>query len=147
MFGCPIEFDAAQTEIAFDDRALDTQMKHANDLFFAIFRQQVERALARLPAVTRTSDVVRTTVRNPLAGGSCTLAGTARAIGVSTRTMQRRLRNEGTSFAEVVDGLRREMAVAYLDRGVAIPEVASLLGYADTTAFHRAFHQIGRAHV
>jgi AraC-like DNA-binding protein len=51
------------------------------------------------------------------------------------------LRDEGTSFAEVVDALRREMAVAYLDRGIPIAEVASLLGYADTTAFHHAFRR------
>jgi AraC-like DNA-binding protein len=141
LFGCPIEFDAAQTEITFDDSVLETPMQHANDLFFAIFQQQVDRALARLPGTTRTSEVVRAAVRGALAGGGCTLAGTARAIGVSSRTMQRRLHAEGTSFAEVVDVLRREMAVAYLDRGMAIPEVASLLGYADTTAFHHAFRR------
>jgi AraC-like DNA-binding protein len=141
LFGCPLEFDAAQTEITFDDTVLDTRMQNANELFFAIFQQQVERALARLPAATRTSEAVRATVRGALSGGTCTLAGTARAIGVSTRTMQRRLQAEGTSFAEVVDALRREMAVAYLDRGVAIPEVASLLGYADATAFHHAFRR------
>lgn len=141
IFGCPIEFDGARTEIAFDDSVLDTPMEHANDVLFAIFQKQVERALARLPAATRTSEMVRATVRAALSGGACTLAGTARAIGVSTRTMQRRLQAEGTSFAEVVDALRREMAVAYLDSGMAIPEVASLLGYADATAFHHAFRR------
>jgi AraC-like DNA-binding protein len=141
IFGCPLEFNEAQTEVIFDDAVLDTPMQHANDVFFTIFQQQVERALARLPAMTRTSEAVRATVRGALSGGACTLAGTARAIGVSARTMQRRLQAEGTSFAEVVDALRREMAVAYLDRGMAIPEVASLLGYADTTAFHHAFRR------
>jgi AraC-like DNA-binding protein len=57
------------------------------------------------------------------------------------RTLQRRLREEGTSFAAIVDALRREMALAYLDRRVSIPEVAQLLGYADTTAFHHAFRR------
>jgi AraC-like DNA-binding protein len=141
IFGSRIEFDGAQTEVVFDDSVLDTPMQHANDLFFAIFQQQVERALARLPATIRTSETVRATVRAALSGGACTLAGTARAIGVSTRTMQRRLQAEGTSFADVVDALRREMAVAYLDSGMAIPEVASLLGYADATAFHHAFRR------
>lgn len=69
-FGCPIEFDAARTEVVFDDAALDTPMQHANDAFFAIFEQQVQRALARLPAPTRTSEPVRAVVRGALAGGS-----------------------------------------------------------------------------
>ncbi|HEX4340732.1 MAG TPA: AraC family transcriptional regulator [Polyangiaceae bacterium] len=141
IFGCPLEFDAMNTEAVFDDAVLDTPMQHANDVFCAIFEQQVERALGRLPAATRTSASVRAAVRGALAGGGCTLDGTARALGVSTRTMQRRLQTEGTSFAELVDALRREMAVAYLDRGLPIPEVASLLGYADTTAFHHAFRR------
>jgi AraC-like DNA-binding protein len=140
-FGCPIEFDAAHTEIAFGDAVLETPMQHANEVFFAIFEQQVQQALARLPQRMRTSEAVRATLRGALAGGDCTLAGTARAIGVSTRTMQRRLQAEGTSFAEVVDALRRELAVAYLDRGIPIPEVAALLGYSDTTAFHHAFRR------
>jgi AraC-like DNA-binding protein len=55
--------------------------------------------------------------------------------------MQRRLEAEGTSFAAVVDALRRELACAYLDRRVPIPEIAALLGYADGTAFHHAFRR------
>jgi AraC-like DNA-binding protein len=80
-------------------------------------------------------------VRAALASGGCTLAGTARGLGVSTRTMQRRLAAEGTSFAAVVDALRRELACTYLDRRVPIPEIAALLGYADGTAFHHAFRR------
>ncbi len=141
IFGCPLEFDAAFTEVVLDDVVLDTPMQHANDVFFAIFEQQVERALAGLPSASRTSAAVRAAVRGALAGGGCSLAATARALGVSTRTMQRRLSAEGTSFAALVDALRREMGVAYLDRGMPIPEVAALLGYADTTAFHHAFRR------
>ena len=116
-------------------------MQHANAAFFAVFEEQVVRALARLPAVAGASESVRAAVRAALASGGCTLAGTARGLGVSTRTMQRRLEAEGTSFAAVVDALRRELACAYLDRRVPIPEIAALLGYADGTAFHHAFRR------
>jgi AraC-like DNA-binding protein len=141
VFGCPLAFGARHTEAAFDDAVLDAPMKHASDVFFAIFEKQVEQALARLPPTCRASEVVRAAARGALGGGLCTLAGTARAVGASPRTMQRRLRAEGTSFADVVDALRQEMARAYLDRGVPIAEVAKLLGYADTTAFHHAFRR------
>jgi AraC-like DNA-binding protein len=141
LFVCPIEFGATHTEIVFDDAALDAKMQHANEMFCAIFEQQVVRALARLPTSARAAEEVRTAARAALGSGGCTLAGTARALGVSARTMQRRLHAEGTSFGEVVDALRREMALAYLERRVPIPEAALLLGYADTTAFHRAFRR------
>jgi len=141
LFACPLEFGAAHSEIVFDDAALDSKMPHANAAFFAIFEQQIERALARLPSPSSASENVREAIRAALAGGCCTLAGTARMLGVSSRTLQRRLLAEGTSFAEIVDALRREMAVAYLERRVPIAEIASLLGYSEATAFHHAFRR------
>jgi AraC-like DNA-binding protein len=141
IFQCDIEFRSADTEIVFDDAVLDARMQHANEAFSAIFEQQVQSALARLPAAQSTSEHVRVTARAALAGGSCTLAGTARVLGLSARTLQRRLREEGTSFAQVVDLLRRELAVAYLERRIPIPEIAALLGYSDETAFHHAFNR------
>jgi AraC-like DNA-binding protein len=141
LFGCPIEFGCAHTEIAFGVAALETKLAHANDAFLAIFEHQVERAIARLPAATSASGAVRATARASLAGGGCTLAGTARSLGVSTRTLQRHLQAEGASFAEIIDALRREMALAYLERQVPLLQVAEMLGYSDATAFHHAFRR------
>jgi AraC-like DNA-binding protein len=141
LFGCPLAFRQPHTGVELDDAACETPMQHANAAFFAVFEEQVVRALARLPAVAGASESVRAAVRAALASGGCSLAGTARGLGVSTRTMQRRLEAEGTSFAAVVDALRRELACAYLDRQVPIPEIAALLGYADGTAFHHAFRR------
>ncbi|MDB4973409.1 MAG: AraC family transcriptional regulator [Myxococcaceae bacterium] len=141
LFHCELGFAAAHTEVAFDDAVLDTPMHDANAAFCAIFEQQVQRALARLPETCSASADVRSAVHAALASGQCTLAGTASRLGVSTRTLQRRLQHEGTSFAGLIDALRRELASAYLARGLPIAEVASLLGYADGTAFHHAFRR------
>ena len=141
VFACPLEFGAPHTELSLDEAALNTKMPHANTAFLSIFEEQMARALARLPELASTSDSVRTAARAALAGGNCTLDGTARALGVSTRTLQRRLQAEGTAFADIVDALRREMAGAYLERGLAIADVATLLGYSDSTAFHHAYRR------
>lgn len=64
----------------------------------------------------------------------------ARQLSVPTRTLQRRLQEEGTSFEAVADRLRQELAERYLcDRRLGIQETAFLLGYSDVSAFHRAF--------
>jgi AraC-like DNA-binding protein len=141
VFQCALEFRAPHTEIVFDDAVLDARMLHANQAFCAIFEQQVERALARLPNADSASEHVRAAARAALGSGACTLEGTARAMSVSVRTLQRRLQQEGTSFVDVVDALRRELAIAYLERSLPIPEIATLLGYADDTAFHHAFNR------
>ena len=59
---------------------------------------------------------------------------------MSRRTLSRKLEHEGTSFFAVTDGVRREMALAYvLDRRLELTEVAFLLGFSHVESFHRAF--------
>jgi AraC-like DNA-binding protein len=139
LFRCALEFDAAHTELELDRSALDLPLPQANETYRAIFQQQVERALARLPGQSGMTADVRAAAQAALASSDCSLAATATALGVSIRTMQRRLTAEGTSFGELVDALRREMAAAYLDQQMPIQEIAWLLGYAETSAFHHAW--------
>ena len=64
------------------------------------------------------------------------------ALGISARTLQRRLQEEATTFAEVVDGVRRDLAAAYLQNAeYTAAEVAFMLGYAEASSFHRAFRR------
>ncbi|MDB4985476.1 MAG: AraC family transcriptional regulator, partial [Myxococcaceae bacterium] len=97
VFQCPLAFGAPHTEIEFGDAVLDTAMPHANAAFYAIFTQQVERTLERLLPPQSASEHVRGVVRAALGTPGCTLDGTARALGLSTRTLQRRLQKEGTT--------------------------------------------------
>jgi AraC-like DNA-binding protein len=139
LFRCTVEFRAQYTEIDFDDASLDAPLPHANETYCLIFQGQVERALARLPGKSGTAVQVRAAARALLLGGQCTLSGTARTLGMSVRTLQRRLRDDGTSFGELLDSLRRELATEYLDKRLTVSEIAWLLGYAEPSAFHHAF--------
>ena len=70
------------------------------------------------------------------------LDGVARALGMSARTLQRQLRQEGATFAKLLEELRREMAPPLLRDGQhGVSEVAFLLGYEDPSAFRRAFQR------
>jgi AraC-like DNA-binding protein len=132
-------FDAQHCEVEFDRAALSLPLPHANETYFAFFQTHVERALARLPGKSGVANDVRAAARAALASGDCSLAGTARALGISARTMQRRLQADGTSFGELVDALRQELATEYLAQRVPVQEIAFLLGYAEASAFHHAF--------
>jgi AraC-like DNA-binding protein len=75
-----------------------------------------------------------------LRGSQPAIAAVARQIGTSARSLQRRLSAEGTCFNDLVDGVRHEMALRYLDDGRAsLAEVSYLLGFAHPNAFFRAF--------
>lgn len=74
--------------------------------------------------------------------GVPSLAGVARGLSVSVRTLQRRLEQEETTFECAVDDVRRERALKLLGSSeVAIAEVSWLLGYSEQSAFTRAFRR------
>jgi AraC-like DNA-binding protein len=139
VFSCPLEFGSAHTELIFDDVALRTPMRHAHAFYAEIFRQQVEHEIAQLPSAVSVTLEVRGIVGALLPSGVCTLASTARALGLSARTLQRRLQGEGSSFDALVDRLRHELSLHYLDQQLPVREITELLGYTDPRAFHYAF--------
>ena len=68
------------------------------------------------------------------------MGAVAKTIGMSPRTLHRRLKEEGTSFAEITDQVRAELAQSYLARGgLSIGEVAALVGFNDSSAFTKAY--------
>lgn len=110
-------------------------------------RDDVRRAAltlldARLPddAPTGVIAEVRAVLRSQILEGGGDQTTVARALGVSPRTLARRLSAEGTGFRALLDDARAELARHWLaDPTLAIYEVAFLLGYGEASAFHRAF--------
>lgn len=141
LFGCPLEFDADHTELELDAPTLAIPMSAANQAFSAIFAAQVDAALARLDAAGAGFVAEARRVMLAASGARCTLEGTAEVLGTTPRTLQRRLADEGTTFARLRDALRRELATGYLEKGMTVADVAWSLGFADVTAFHHAFRR------
>lgn len=100
------------------------------------FREQLE---------TQTRDVtlterVKHALEEALPGGSTTVEDMARRLNLSKRSLQRRLREEGTSFQDVLSATRFAMSERYLkDGGLSLPEISYLLGFRETSSFFRAF--------
>lgn len=107
-------------------------------------RKHAEALLASLPS-TGDGSVSRqaaSLIRTGLAEGRADLLHVARALGLNSRTLQRRLRAEGLGFSELLDQVRSELAQAYLaDQRIAMHQIAARLGYADGSAFTRWFTQ------
>jgi AraC-like DNA-binding protein len=75
-----------------------------------------------------------------LASGDIGIDSVARAFGLSRQTLYRRLKAEGATFEQVLDGLRRRLALRFIEaEGVAVKEAAWRLGFSDPAAFSRAF--------
>jgi AraC-like DNA-binding protein len=119
---------------------LDTPLVRADPRLCVILDRQVRETLERLPKTTDLSERVRQIVAEKLTAGEPKIGEIARGLGMSARTLQRQLDRDGTKFRELIDALRRELAVSHLkEKEIPIAEVAFLLGFSEASAFHRAF--------
>jgi AraC-like DNA-binding protein len=115
-------------------RGANAELARANDLIAA-------QALARWESA-RLADRVRTVLLDRLPNGSQSQESVARLLGMGTRTLQRRLADEATSYGDLVDATRRELAMAYLREGrQSVADIGYLLGFSGGAAFSRAFRR------
>jgi AraC-like DNA-binding protein len=142
VFRCALHFEQPYNGVSVAREALETPLLKADSGLSTVLERHARELLARLPQVRGFVERVRSHVAEGLASGDATNEAIARRLHMSARTLNRRMRDEGTSLQEVVDTLRRELALRYLDeRRLAIPEVAYLLGFSEASAFHRAFRR------
>lgn len=142
LFRSDLRFDAPTWSLEFRASDLRAELVDADETLAGYLDEVAALKLAELPQDESFTEKVRRVIWTDLSAGQPTVASVASELAVSGRTLQRRLREEGHSFAEVVETLRRDKAEALLkDRNLAIYEVGYLLGYSDATAFYRAFRR------
>ena len=111
-----------------------------------VLEGHADEILARLPAHAGLALEVQRALASRVAGGDTRIESVGRVFGMSARTLQRRLADEGLSFQKLLDDARKVAAGRYLDEStLAIGEIAYLLGYSEAAAFHRAFKRWYRA--
>lgn len=142
VLGCPTHFGCPETRFVLSRAVLDRPLPRRDPALFHYLERHAAAVAESLPTDAELSVRVRRLVTDSLRGGEPIPARTAKALGISQRTLQRRLRDEGTTFARIVDSTRRELSEHYLtEPNVAVFEVAFLLGYSEPSAFHRAFRR------
>ena len=125
-----------------DYAGLDDPLPRADSTLCDLLDQHAQALLDRLPRSDSFADRVRAAIANELTAGDPTAEHVSEALGMSTRTLRRRLKEEGTSHQHVLDEVRNELARSYLGEGkLGITEVAFLLGFSDASAFHKAFRR------
>jgi AraC-like DNA-binding protein len=140
-FRCPVNFDARQNVLVFSKTDIDRPFLTHNADLLAMVAPQLEAELTRQLAQKTISEQIKGIVKKLLAGRRPTLQDVARELHLSTRTLQRRLTDEGVTFQQLMEGARRELAQHYLlHSSLELSETAYLLGYEDANSFFRAFH-------
>ena len=140
LFGCAVRFGSARTEIVIPAAMLERPLAKADPELSAFFDRHAEETLRRMGARADATARVRRAVAEALHAGEVSETNVSKRLGWSERTLRRRLGEEGTSFRQVLDDVRRELAQGWLAQSeMAIGEVAFLLGFSESSNFHRAF--------
>lgn len=139
IFGPSIGFKAGQPGIRFALAALRGLHKVPETCLLSHLEGAAAQYVAALPPCNPLCDRVRAILDADLEGGPPPLATVARQIGISQRSLQRTLKAQGTSFARILDDVRRERARALLAEGrQSLGAITYRLGYADQAVLSRA---------
>jgi AraC-like DNA-binding protein len=138
---CPVIGGAARASVSFRAAALDQPVATSDDELWR-FLSDLLAANARPANRSPLVHQLRRELASVLAEGAPALSAVARRLGQAPRSLQRRLAQEGTTYLDVLDQLRRELAAAHLGKQkLSIPEIAFTLGFDEVASFHRAFRR------
>lgn len=140
-YRCPVEFDAGEYSLVLPSEAVDKHLASANPHLAELNDQVVQRYLEDR-GKDEITDKVKKAIAEELPSGNVSADVVARILFMSPRTLQRRLKQKGTTFRHLVQQTRRELAKQYLAAGkYTATEISFMLGFSEISAFSRAYKQ------
>jgi len=143
IFRSSLHFERSDTALVFSRASLDAKLLAADSGLAELLDRHAAEALQKLGRRTSLTERVRGLVRQSIKDGSVTGADAiARRLGMSSRTLHRRLVTLDATYRGIVDNVRRDIALqSLLDPRLTIREVGFMLGFTTSPAFHRAFRR------
>ncbi|MDX1735987.1 MAG: AraC family transcriptional regulator [Halioglobus sp.] len=139
-FDCPVHFDWDSTIIASDARFLDHPLTEADPEVHRILEDQVRELKSSFP--DDFPGLIRHLIRQGLTTGDCSIERVADYLAINKRTLQRRLRQAGTGYRELLDTVRFEIARNYLRESQgSLTALSDMLCYSELSAFSNAFNR------
>lgn len=137
---CPVQYDAEEDSVTFAQTLLATRLRQPDPLLRKTLEAHALSQLALLDTDTDLTSKVKQSIQKQLAEGITRQDMVAEDLGMTSRTLQRKLSQEGVSYQKLLDEVRQQMAEDYLQNtDMSIPDIALRLGYSETTSFHRKF--------
>lgn len=139
-FECPVQFETGRDALLVSPDSLNVPNKLGDETIARFFDQHLEQELAKLEDQDSLAKRVQLAVAQLLSEGVPTLSLIASNLGMSARTLQRRLSEQGQSFQNLVDLARQELARQLLgETEYSLAEIAFLTGFSEQSGFTRAF--------
>ncbi|MNC54388.1 HTH-type transcriptional regulator VirS [compost metagenome] len=139
-FGARIQTGAKHNRLTLHRINLDLPFISYNEELLQILTPVLDHTLDERLGSHSLTGTVKWIMKRSFTAGRQDIQAVARQLGMSNRTLQRKLTDEGTSFKQLLTEARHEQALEYLaDPSLDIKEVAFLIGYEDQNSFYRAF--------
>lgn len=139
-FGCPVTFGADLDALLISHAAMDRANILGDEGISRYLMSDLDHELDRVITPPPVISDARDAIAQALSEGTPRMADIARGLGLSTRSFQRRLAEQGMTFQSLTETTRRELAEALLrNKQYALAEVAFLTGFSEQSAFTRAF--------
>lgn len=144
FFGCPVQVYAGQYQICFDAQILQVRSFGADQQLNQVLSSQAQQSLQQTDTFEHRQQVLKQKMTGLIEQGlkqqhEVLQQYVARQLHASERTLQRQLKAYGLNFQDILDEYRLQQSQHYLHQGRSLVEIAELLGYADQSAFGRAF--------
>jgi AraC-like DNA-binding protein len=140
VFNCAIEFEAEENELVFDSAYLEQRLVHTPDSLQEFLNNAVYQLIVLNSKPASTSAAIRSLIKMDFSGGLPSFEHMAANLHMSESSLRRRLIKEETSYQNIKDQVRCEIAVEHLRRDeVKINELAEMLGFTEPSSFVRSF--------
>jgi len=140
VFGSQVYFGQPENLICFPVEYLQQEIPDSQGYLHEVLDQRAKEQLAKFEEQKGITYSVRKSILDHLPTGDATVEIVAEQLHISRQTLFRKLKAEGTSFQGLLDEMRKSLASNYLKAdNYSIIETAFLLGFSESSAFHRAF--------
>jgi AraC-like DNA-binding protein len=139
VFQSPVRFNHRHNQVILDRKLLETPLPQSDPLLCEALDHYAQRMLKQLPVEDDIADDVRQVLRMSLRSGDIHISTVAKKLALSSRSLQRKLLAQGTSYRELLDHTRYELSTDLLRQQVDVQEITFSLGFSEPGAFYRAF--------
>lgn len=139
-FGCPVVFQQTRNHLLLAPGATDIALLHANPQLHEQLVKECEAQMSQIALANTYRNRVQKVLGTMLHGRTPSIEEVAQELGIPSWTLRRKLNDEQASFQEIVDEMRRDVALSYMrNTELSFGEISYLLGFSTPGAFQRAF--------
>lgn len=142
VFKAPVYFGTRSTALEFSNDTLDTSIPYADERLLATLTRYADSQLDAIHEPDTWTNKVKTIVTHSSLSIDLDISTVSDNLGIGPRTLQQKLKSEGTRYQSIIRDIKISIAKEYLsNRTIPLSEIALLLGYSEQSAFNHAFKQ------